>query len=89
MTDRERCSRCNRPLTNEISIQRGLGYVCYRKIKRQEAWEALLGGSFLHHNHLRYTSSYRKEKKEHDDRIGNSQSILLWSNQSSEYNQGR
>jgi len=40
MTDRERCSRCNRPLTNEISIQRGLGYVCYRKIKKQKEWEA-------------------------------------------------
>lgn len=36
----KRCYRCNRPLKNQKSRERGYGYVCYRKVKRDEAWKA-------------------------------------------------
>lgn len=32
-----RCKRCNRPLKNEKSIKRGLGYICYRKVRTEQA----------------------------------------------------
>lgn len=32
-----RCIRCNRQLLNYESIQRKYGYVCYRKMKDEEA----------------------------------------------------
>lgn len=35
--EQERCQRCKRPLTNQKSIERGLGYVCYRKVKVEQA----------------------------------------------------
>jgi hypothetical protein len=38
----ERCERCNRPLRNAKSIERGLGYVCYRKETREKAWKEFL-----------------------------------------------
>ena len=31
-----RCQRCNRPLKNKKSRERGLGYVCYKKIKKEQ-----------------------------------------------------
>lgn len=35
--EKKRCSRCKRPLQSNVSIKRGLGYVCYRRVKREQA----------------------------------------------------
>lgn len=35
--EKKRCVRCNRPLSNAKSIERGYGYICCRKTKQEEA----------------------------------------------------
>ena len=31
------CLRCGRPLSNKVSVKRGYGSTCYRKVKKEKA----------------------------------------------------
>lgn len=51
--EKRRCERCNRPLTNEKSIERGLGYVCYRKIRTEQARKEFERKQIVKHEFLK------------------------------------
>lgn len=35
------CLRCGRPLSNKVSVKRGYGSTCYRKVEKAKAKEKL------------------------------------------------
>jgi len=37
MSEVTRCRVCGRPLTNDVSVKRGVGPVCWRRLKHIEA----------------------------------------------------